>query len=317
MHKTVVLYATVMLGLRLESQSRHEFTCIRSLLVLSFLGRGLATVLFPIQGVVPNNMQQSWETVKIAGPGPHWPIVSQRWIRISNTMYIPLPAFRQFLLELAHVWFCVPWCGRYLLENLIGCPFVGQFPASFETQMLGTIIIHKPNECTLKLKKKWSCVALVLLITMFTLSCHWHLFSQRDQVPSHPFYYCHRVLSLCLPIISFLQGFLPKLCVHLSLPCGCIIWSLYHHCLKSWQLLKGKAITVLCLWVASMLEKYVWYHILFISKVAWMISKCHSMSYCLLYTEFHTWVGTCYREWVSFGSLLCSEEYGTCAFEPI
>jgi len=59
MHNTVVLVATVMLGLRFESQSRHEFMYVRSLFVLSFLGRGLATVLFPIQGVLPNNMQQS------------------------------------------------------------------------------------------------------------------------------------------------------------------------------------------------------------------------------------------------------------------
>jgi hypothetical protein len=59
MHKTVVLFAAVVLGLRFESQSRHEFTYARPLFVLSFLGRGLATVLFRIQGVLPNNMQQS------------------------------------------------------------------------------------------------------------------------------------------------------------------------------------------------------------------------------------------------------------------
>jgi len=59
MHKAVVLFATVMLGLRFESQSRHKFMYVRTLFVLSFLDRGLATVLFPIQGVLPNNMEQS------------------------------------------------------------------------------------------------------------------------------------------------------------------------------------------------------------------------------------------------------------------
>lgn len=121
-------------------------------------------------------------------------------------------------------------------------------------------------------------------------------------------------LSLCLQTVYFLQGFLTKLCVHLSLPCGCIMWSLCHNCLKSWQLLKCKAISVFCLWIYSVFEKYVWYHILFISKVDWMISKCHSVSCFLLYTDFHMWVETCYKEWVSFGSLVCSEEHSTCAF---
>jgi hypothetical protein len=70
-----------------------------------------------------------------------------------------------------------------------------------------------------------------------------------------------------------------------------------------------------CHWTSIVLEKCVCYHILFISEVVWMISKCHSVSCFLLCTDFHPWIKTlCYREWVSFGSLLCSEEHGTSAF---
>jgi len=66
---------------------------------------------------------------------------------------------------------------RYVLENLIGCPFVGKLPASFGTQRFGTIFIHKPNECTSKERERErererSYIALLLLITMFALSCH-------------------------------------------------------------------------------------------------------------------------------------------------
>lgn len=107
--------------------------------VLSFLGRGPATVLFPIQGVLPNNTQQSWETVKIAGPGPHWPVVSHRWIEYYTVLctYLCHPNLISCLNLLMCGFVChgveVTLWSRYLLENLVGFPFVGKLPASFGT----------------------------------------------------------------------------------------------------------------------------------------------------------------------------------------
>lgn len=141
------------------------------------------------------------------------------------------------------------------------------------------------------------------------LPCLHYLATGIDAARGIKCYLIHCIIVIAFkPVTSnsfFSSRFPTKTVCAFSLPCGCIMWSLCHHCLKSWQLLKCKAFSVLCLWISSMLEKYVWYHILFISKVDWMISKCHSMSCFLPYTEFHTWVETCCREWVSFGSLLC------------
>jgi len=96
---------------------------------------------------------------------------------------------------------------RYVLENLIGCPFVGKLPASFGTQRFSTIFIHKPNECTLKLffffKKKvlyCSCIAYYHVCIILPLAPMQpegsSVISSISLLSSH--------LSPCLQTISFL-----------------------------------------------------------------------------------------------------------------
>jgi len=119
-------------------------------------------------------------------------------------------------------------------------------------------------------------------------------------------------LSPRLQTISFLQGFLPNLCA-----CKSPMWM--HNVIFMSSLFKILASVKVqsnqCVMPLNIqyVKKYVWYHILFISKV----DSIHSVSCSLLYSDFHMWVETCYREWVSFRSLLCSEERGACALEPV
>ena len=139
------------------------------------------------------------------------------------------------------------------------------------------------------------------------------IFSQRVECPVS-ILLLSSSLILCLQMSSSLQGFQPEPCVHFSRPCGCVMRSLCHYCLKSWQLLMCKAITVRCLWNIQYIRKICMISLPFFSKVNWMISNSNSVPCFLQCTDFNMSVETLYyRELVSFGSLLCSEEHGICA----
>jgi hypothetical protein len=208
MHKIMVLFATVMLGLRFESQSQREFMYVRSLFVLSFLGRGLATLLFPIQIIC-----KSWKTVKIASLGPHWPVVSHIWIEDTVLCtYLCQPTFISCLSLLMCGFVChgveVTLWSRYLLENLIGCPLVGMHCLELKGSVPYSSI--NPTNAHWNLKKNivlyCSCIAYYHVCIILPLA---PMQPERSSAISS-ILLLSSCLSLCLQTVSFLQGFLPN-----------------------------------------------------------------------------------------------------------
>jgi hypothetical protein len=73
------------------------------------------------------------------------------------------------------------------------------------------------------------------------------------------------------------------------------------------------AIAVRCLWNVQYIRTVCLISLSFVSKADWVISKSNSVSCFLQYTDFPMWVEMlCYRDLLSFGSLLCLQEHGIC-----